>query len=267
MPLSIALPIVKAPQGVILYEGPSLLDGKKIVVISTNFNGSANPKTGDMIGTWILRADENPYSVYWNGDDATICGDCKHRSTESGGMGTCYVNVAQAPLNIWKAWKNKRYEKPTIGMLAYFKDKMIRLGSYGDPMAVPYNVWSAILKDAKGHTGYTHSWKLPHANEYKDILMASVDNEREAIVARSKGWRTFRVRVDGEPLMSKEFVCPASIEGGNRLTCETCGACNGGSFNHDETGKFKAGRGTVAIIVHGRGYKIDRFKEAMKAGG
>ena len=49
------------PNGRILYEGPSMLDGAPIVVIATGFaERSGNDKTGAMIQTWILRADIPP---------------------------------------------------------------------------------------------------------------------------------------------------------------------------------------------------------------
>ena len=55
------MPKAQAPNGYILYQGPSNIDGKPIVVIATGFaNKSANGKTGDMIQTWIIREDIAP---------------------------------------------------------------------------------------------------------------------------------------------------------------------------------------------------------------
>ena len=52
----------KAPalpeRGFIMYQGPSMLDGAPIVVIATM--STSNVKTGQMVQTWILRADINP---------------------------------------------------------------------------------------------------------------------------------------------------------------------------------------------------------------
>lgn len=70
------------------------------------------------------------------------------------------------------------------------------------------------------------------------MLQASVDNEREHAAARAKGWATFRVRSESEPVLPGEMICPASDEGGHGATCETCGACNGAGAQ-------------VVIIVHG----------------
>jgi len=267
MSFSIALPQYKPNfDGIIAYDGPSLFDGKRIVVIITGFNNkSDNAKTGNMLQSWIMRADINPFSAIWEGKDCTVCNKCKHRSVKAGGLGTCYVNVAQAPLGVWRKWKRGGYSKPTVGMLAYFKDRMIRVGSYGDGLAVPFEVWETILKEAKGHTMYSHSWDNSNIDpRFKSICMASTDNEVETNKARSMGWRTFHVRNESDPILAREFVCPASIEAGSRLTCEKCGACNGGSFNRAEDGKFKIGRGTPTIIVHGMGWKIRRFAAVMK---
>ena len=48
----------KHPNGAIIYRGPSLLDGKPIVVIAVGLNSSSkNRKTGNMLQTYILRDD------------------------------------------------------------------------------------------------------------------------------------------------------------------------------------------------------------------
>ena len=68
------------PLGLILFDGPSMIDGEPIVVIATGFKrSSANPKTGDMLQTWILRRDVAPFAAIHNGADASICGDCPLR--------------------------------------------------------------------------------------------------------------------------------------------------------------------------------------------
>ena len=54
-----------------------------------------------------------------------------------------------------------------------FENKVIRLGSYGDPVAVPFDTWTEILKVAKGNLSYTHQWKTCD-QRYKNICMASI---------------------------------------------------------------------------------------------
>jgi len=73
--------------------------------------------------------------------------------------------------------------------------------------------------------------------------MASVDTVAEAAEARANGWRFFRVRGHGDPLLTNEFACPAAAESGKRLQCVDCFACNGAPNG-------KSG-GSVAIVAHG----------------
>ena len=68
------------PNGYIFYEGPSAIDGAPIVVIATGFaSATGNRKTGDMVQTYIIRQDVKPTDALRTGQDASICGDCKHR--------------------------------------------------------------------------------------------------------------------------------------------------------------------------------------------
>jgi pyruvate dehydrogenase E1 component len=121
--------------------------------------------------------------------------------------------------------------------------RKIRLGTYGDPAAVPVYVWETLLAGADSHTGYTHQWKNGKADHVKQWCMASVDTPKEAALAKMEGWRYFRVRVaDGSPEFSHEMKCPASAEMNKRLTCDTCMACSGGTDSK---------KASVTIIVHG----------------
>jgi len=66
--------------GIILYEGPSRIDGAPIVAIATGLDDpSSNEKTGPMIQTWIMRSDIPPHVAQSSGDDASVCADCKLR--------------------------------------------------------------------------------------------------------------------------------------------------------------------------------------------
>lgn len=72
--------------GLILFNGPSVLDGSPIVVVATK--NTTNQKTGPMIQTWIIRADMAPAVAVKKGADTAICGKCPHRHFSGGG---CYV--------------------------------------------------------------------------------------------------------------------------------------------------------------------------------
>jgi len=236
---------MKKPTGYIIYKGPSLLDGKPIVAIA--LTGSSNRKTGDMIQTYILADNgERPTTNQKTGADESICGDCKHRPANGG---ACYVVTAQGPTMVFKSYEAGKYPVDYLGKTTAeeSRGRMVRLGTYGDPAAVPALVWFRLLRHAKGNTGYTHQWANPKlSNLDREFLkrhcMASADTPEEMALARSSGWRTFRVRLADEPLELKEAACPASDEAGKKIQCAECGACNG----------IAAGRkGSIAIINHG----------------
>lgn len=211
-------------RGIIFYRGPSALDGKPIVAIAT-LGKSSNRKTGDMIQTWILRADLDPASAVNTGEDESICGSCPHRGAfpkSKAEPRTCYVNVGQAPLGIWRAWKRGSYSRGSMLEVAT-RGRPVRLGAYGDPVAVPWSSWAGIHLAPKW-TGYTHQWRLPHAAAFRSVLMASCDSVADAADAARQGWRTFLVRgVDSEPLAGM-LECVNVTHG---KACADCGLCNG----------------------------------------
>lgn len=225
----------KSPKGFILYEGPSVLDGKPIVVIATM--KTKNRKTGDVVQTWILRSDLNPIAALEARADESICGGCPHRRSIGG---ACYVNVGQAPLAIWKAYKAGSYGLCLWPELSdAFKGKTIRLGAYGDPAAVPAHIWDGLLSQSKAHMGYTH--QLAHKNFDPAILefcMVSADTPKVAAKAQAQGLRTFRVKSPEAPLLAGEVICLADSKG---MSCAECKACDGA----------KADGPSIVIDVHG----------------
>jgi hypothetical protein len=236
--------------GVILYEGPSMLDGKPIVVIANRIvTGSNNAKTGAMVQTFIIRSDINPVAALKSGDDASICGQCPHRPANNG---TCYVRVSQSVLVTFKAYLRGRYARPGVdydrAMLPdLFAGKAFRMGSYGDPAAAPFQIWRAATLKTIAVNGYTHQWKVGKFASFKHLCMASADNAAEMEVAHTAGWRTFRVRAHTEPVFKgREIVCPASKEAGNKTSCADCRACGGLSAK---------ARVSIVIAAHGATFK------------
>ena len=230
----------------ILYEGPSMIDGAPIVVVATD--SSKNRKTGGMVQTWIMRQDVAPHDALKTGQDASVCGDCPHRPVNGG---ACYVTVFQAPLSVWKAYHRGSYGKYQPGQYA---GRMVRIGSYGDPAAVPFEVWQAYSEGAAGVTGYTHQWRNADPR-LAALTMASCDKPEERAQAKAQGFRTFRIMLETETRERGEISCPASEEAGHKLSCAECGSCNGNA-----TGR----RGDVAIVVHGPKAKVNKFA-AMRA--
>lgn len=247
---------MKRPTGIVLYEGPSRIDGAPIVAIATL--ETKNGKTGDMIQTWIMRADIEPVDAIVTGEDSSICGSCPLRGLAAAGRirnRGCYVQVYQAPLAVYRAWQRGSY--PQFDQAAhgrYFIGRGLRLGAYGDPVAAPYSVWRALTQLADGHTGYTHQWRDGRFWRFRSLLMASTHSIEESEEARGRGWRTFRTSIDGAPA-ADEIICPASAEAGYRRTCDTCRACNGGSI----------GKRSVVIALHGSKATVSGAKHSLAA--
>lgn len=232
------------PRGFIIYRGASLIDGAPIVAVAITAR-SRNEKTGNMVQTYILADNgERPSANVQTGADVSICGDCKHRPANGG---ACYVVVAQGPTAVFKSLMAGKYPRITSDrdIAALGVGRVVRLGTYGDPAAVPSSVWAALVSHAAGRTGYTHQWRnLRGASvlDYQRLVMASADTPDELAEAQAQGWRTFRVRLETEALAPRESVCPASAEAGKKVTCAQCRMCDGTA-----SGK----RGSIAIYAHG----------------
>lgn len=204
-----------------------MFDGKEIVAIVTGIrSSSANEKTGSMLQTWILAVDEAPNALVRDGRDSTVCGDCAY----SGGRG-CYVRTGEAPLSVWRAFKRGAYESVAgdLAAIAALGDgRMVRIGSYGDPAALPVEIWDAFASRSTAHTGYTHAWRRLTDRRWRGLLMASCDLPADRLRASLLGWRTFRVADDVDAArMPGEMTCPASAEAGKVRTCADCHACDG----------------------------------------
>ena len=226
----------------IIYKGPSLLDGKPIVAIATWSN--RNTKTGAVLQTYILRSDINPLEASKTGEDFSICGDCTMRGEvttdperkQAKGR-RCYVNLGQGVLIVYKSFLRGIYPMANTqtGRNTLGHARFVRVGTYGDPAAVPSFVWTQLLAEATTFTAYSHQsgWR-------PDIAMQSADNKAQAIAHWKAGRRTFRVIADlGELDKANEALCPASKEAGRRVQCTACKLCKGSSL-----GK------SIAIVEH-----------------
>ena len=237
----------KKTNGVILYQGASMIDGKPIVVIATGLNdASTNRKTGGMIQTHILRADVSPVDAVKTGADASICGDCKHRGNGDGKGRTCYVNYGQAQQSVYRGYLRGIYPVASAADYKRMSGRLIRFGSYGDPAAAPVQIWRELKAIAAGTTGYTHQWRSNPAG-FAELVMASADTPAEALDAHALGFRTFRVAMPSDPAkLAGESRCPASAEAGKKLQCDTCLACHGLKRANGRTT-----RGSIVIQAHG----------------
>lgn len=237
--------LIMANKTIILYQGASLINGQPIVALAQS--DSINSKTGNMIQTFILDATTDPLTASRTGKDASICGSCPHRGTpnnNSKGQATnrtCYVTLAHAPLGKYKAYKKGVYGTKTATLKeieSFGSLQGVRLGTYGDPCAVPNDIWQALTSKALYSTAYTHA----AINPMPESIMTSTDNLKQSIDAWSRDERTFRVISHVDQLYKRrEILCPASEEMGKRATCASCKLCGGASVNAK----------SIAIVAHG----------------
>ena len=227
----------------ILYEGPSLIDGQPIVAIATY--SDKNTKTGLMVQTYILCQNIDPRDANKTGQDFSICGTCplkgiptmdpKRKLAEKR---KCYVRIDQGSLIVWKAYQNGSYPK-TNNISELGRGRMVRLGTYGDPAAVPSYVWHQLLEEAIGHTAYSHQNDIIPID--KKIFMGSADSLEHAKKFWGDNIRTFRVIQNLDEIQENEILCPASKEAGRKSTCAKCKLCSGTSSNSQKS---------IAIVQH-----------------
>lgn len=227
----------KKPSGVIVWQNKLIA---LIMVIK-----SSNSKTGNMVQTHIIRKDKKPTQAINDGSDRLICGDCPHRKNQKTGKRTCYVNVGQGPNSVYKKLSGKNpYPKFNPKIHAkYLQNRMLRIGSYGDPAMVPYRVWKHLLQYFARHTGYTHQWHNQIHDGFKLILMASCDSKLDLIQANLKGYRGFLVTEHNRELKNiPELNAIPCVNSTHKKQCEQCGLCNG---NPNGSGK------NIFIPAHG----------------
>ena len=226
----------------VVYEGPSVLNGRPIVGIITGLlKPSKNTKTGPMSQLWILDATNEPHVAVKTGDDESVCGDCPARNK------WCYVTTFQGPLSIYRAWKRGSYGKYDPDLLKF---GVLRFGAYGDPAAIPMHIIHDLGRRVHRFTGYTHAWKYCDS-ELRHYCMASVDTISDQEEAARRGWRTFRVAPPDTDRLKGESICPASNEAGHKINCYDCGACDG-----RRRPKVKSN-----IVIQAHGAKTRRYIE------
>ena len=228
-------------------NGYILFETEHVVCIATGFaTPSKNIKTGEMIQIWFLVKSQDPVLAVESGLDRLVCGSCPLRPVKpskgaKGKKRRCYVNLGQAPLQIWKSWKAGKY--PLLTEFTLFQGKSVRFGAYGDPTLLPFNLAKQISEASNGWTGYTHQWRKPAFQAWKFLIQASVETQAEQEIAQALGWSTFRViPKNSSEIPSQGFECLSDSKG---VQCIDCLACNG------TRNKPKA----VWIRAHGSGAK------------
>lgn len=226
----------------ILWTGKSKFNGKNIGLIMTGLSRkSKNPKTGEVVQGWII-PKENPVKQLNNRKNHPVCNNCP--LIKRG----CYVNISWAVMAVWQAWRKNKYP---VGNVNNLKGKIVRLGAYGEPSALPATLINKITKVSKGVLAYTHQWMQPWAYPYKRYCMASVETKELKDRANSKGWKTFRIGKSLEDKLPDEILCPASKEYKEKtnksINCSQCMLCQG---NNSRTPK------NIFIVAHGGKAKL-----------
>lgn len=189
--------------------------------VFTSLQGSDNPKTGDMVQTYLL--DKN--TITESNVFGAKCFDCPMVSK-------CYVS--QDKLSVRLALKRlingekTSYIFNTLDrVLPLLKGRLIRFGSYGDPSIIPLDDIQKIVSVVRGWTGYTHFWKEIDT-EYSKYFNASVESLTDELLAQGLGYKSFRVLLKGESTsyeVSENAILCLNVSKG--LTCSECLLCSG----------------------------------------
>ena len=187
---------------------------------------SDNRKTGEMLQTYLL-------------DKATLTSEPKVFGTkcaECPMVSKCYVN--QDKMSVRRTLKKLingeacSYKFSTLEeVLPLLRGQRVRLGTYGDPSALPLHDLKKICEVSQGWTGYTHFWK-EIASNYSLYLMASVEDLSGELLAHSLGYLTFRVLLKEDETLevsSKSIQC-LNVENDKTLVslqCVDCLICSG----------------------------------------
>ena len=215
----------------VLWEGPSAYNGEPIVAIVTGLTTpSSNVKTGDMVQLWIFSQSAKPHEVAKAGKDDSTCGACPFKPTSSESDVKCYVTLWQMSA-LWSKYDRGDMQHVSPSELSDWLGRTglnLRLGAYGDPGMLPISVLEAAVTGAKRHTSYTHQWQWA-SPELATTTMASVETVDDMREANMKGYRTYRVIQDTSEIQAGEIQCPEQSQGRDKVTCNTCGLCNGAS--------------------------------------
>lgn len=217
---------------VAVYRGPSALTGAPVVVLAIPRSPAKLDVDGATVQIAILPdvelgpvGSEAPLRP-WQRAIGRVCpSSCVHVTADAGAP-TCYAwggHVVIAHASSWRAWE--RDGSPVLApnqIASWVAGRRVRLGSLGDPAALPAWLVAALLECSAGWTGYTHAWRS--RPDLAAVLMASVDSVPEARDAWRQGWRTYRAESGSEGRTAGEIVCPAYTRD---RACSECMLCDG----------------------------------------
>lgn len=238
----------------LVWEGNSPFNGEPIILLMSGMLASKNGKTGNMLQTYILLRDVRPAEAIKTGEDYSICANCPCRPITAKldpDQAVCYVNTGNDGIDgMWDSYHaGKVLQMSNIDYLLIV-NRELRMGSYGEPTAVPFDVWRKLLDatgQAKNHTGYTSKWREPIAQEFKGYCQASCSSETEHLEAKNMGWYTYTHLPEGHPPIKNTVKCPYTKTNG--VKCRTCLLCNGAKTDVTVTDSGLAWKKRKAIRV------------------
>ena len=181
---------------------------------------SSNSKTGNVIQTYLIDKE----NITERNIFGAKCSSCPM-------VENCYVSrdkltVRRSLLKLITGEKTS-YQFATLSqVLPYLNNRVIRLGSYGDPSSIPIDDLKQIVNASKAHLGYTHFWKVIEP-EYSKYLMASTESLADSLLANVLGYRAFQVLLKDQPLHEVTDNSIECLNASHGLTCEQCKLCKG----------------------------------------
>lgn len=202
-------------------------------LVFTALNGSSNRKTGDMVQTYLLDKSRLTSEKSVFGAKCQACPMVRE----------CYVSrdklSVRRSLVLTLEGERRTYEKrELVDVLPLLQGRLIRLGTYGDPSAIPLSDLALICSAAKGHTGYTHFWREVDEG-YSAYLMASCETLADELLSNALGYRAFRVLLDAHNVHETSDKSVQCLNASVGLTCAECLLCSGSQ-----------GKGSSNIYIH-----------------
>lgn len=215
---------------------------------------TGNAKTGPALTLWILpntQSGQKPWDLIKAHGSASTCGDCPLQH------GECYTHAGASQVlsagaaSIVKA-RDAGKVRPSRAV------RRARSAAFGDAAALPLHVlesWRAMRAEfGLAPLGYTHAWRT--RPDLAQDHMASVESVEDAHAARAAGWRYFRVRPVGAPVLAGEIQCPAASERANPIDCNRCGLCDGNA----------RGSNRPSVTIENHGVTAKREAAALRIG-
>jgi hypothetical protein len=226
------------PRGVIVYDGPSTINGEAIVVVLTSLRGtSANDKTSGgplpLAQTYIIpramvpaagtsQADASRawFDALGAGCDGAVCGACPLRPSTVAALRAagleapdpCYV--LNGPGDVAAAVGRGAYPVATLAeaasyvrrQLAAGKIAGVRGGSWGDPAAAPANVHAALYAAVHDTTG-GHRVRVAHPDgRERPAVWTCYTRTWEYAPQVAAPWRTFAMASAHSPAEARRAL-------------------------------------------------------------